>query len=211
MFNLKRSSTKLTCHVKAKGLSSKRTAEPGPTDRQERIPHFNQERIHTAKIGLVGAGGINSEIGQGLARKGYGTIRIWDDDIVSLSNYSRQYFFPRDLYKKKALCLPRNLAKDCVYPTTITGYAMRFEEAVAAGMAMDCDVYVFGVDNNATRAFGCQTLYTQAPVVFLGTGPQANNGYVFIQEQGKTCFICLRPDALTDTTQLICAPSSIDY
>jgi len=210
MLPLKRTSTKWTCQIKSKGIKSKNLLETSATDRQERIPFFDQEKLSKAKIGLVGAGGINSEIGQGLARKGVGALDIFDDDVVTLSNLSRQGFSQRDLYKKKALQLPKNLARECVYPTTITGYALRFEEALDRGVLMDADLYVFGVDNNQARVAGCKAFWQRTPVVFLGTGPEANNGYVFIQEPGGACFACIFPHALESNTRMECAPSSLD-
>lgn len=210
MWTLKPTSSKLTCQVKAKGIKIKDTFDVSATDRQERIPNFSQERLQQAKIGLVGAGGINSEIGRGLARKGVGSIDIFDDDVVTISNYSRQAYYPNDLHKKKALQLPKNLAQECVYPTTITGYTMRFEEAVDSGIPMNADLYIFGVDNNAARVAGCKAFFNKVPVVILGTGPEANNGYVFVQEPGKACFVCMFPHALESTTRLECAPSCID-
>jgi molybdopterin/thiamine biosynthesis adenylyltransferase len=203
-------STELTCEIKANGIKPEDISEGSPTDRQSIIPHFDQEKLRSAKVGLVGAGGINSEIGRGLARKGVGAISIFDNDIVTMSNYSRQAYFPEDLYQKKALCLPKNLSKECVYMTTITGFAIKFEEALAAGIPMDSDVYVFGVDNDSARVSGCRSFLKQTPVVFLGTGPEANNGYVFVQEPGKTCFACMFPYALESNTRLACIPSSID-
>jgi len=200
----------LSCRVKAKGIKTKDPREATATDRQERVPGFDQAKLSQAKVGLIGAGGINSEIGRGLVRKGVGALDIFDDDTVTLSNYSRQAYFPKDLYKKKALRLPRNLARECVYPTIITGYALRFEDALDQGIPMDCDLYVFGVDNNQARVAGCRAFLGKTPVVLLGTGPTANNGYVFVQEPGQACFACLFPQALESATRLECTPSSID-
>lgn len=210
MWTLRNGSSRSFSRVKAKGIQSRDTSGTRPTDRQERIPGFQQDKLRLAKVGLVGAGGINSEVGRALARKGIGALDIIDDDVVTLSNYSRQSFYPKDLYKKKALRLPENLAKECVYPTIITGYPLRFEEALEQNVGMDCDVYVFGVDNDQARVAGCLAFMGKVPIVLLGTGPEANNGYVFVQEPGRACFLCMFPQALERMTRLECAPSSID-
>lgn len=203
--------TRSSFRIKAKGVGKRKDPREGtPTDRQEIIPNFDQQQLSQSKVGLVGAGGINSEIGLGLARKGVGAMDIIDDDVVTLTNLSRQYYYAGDLYKKKALRLPRNLTRECVVPTSITGYGLSFEDALAEGTPMDCDVYVFGVDNNQARLAGSRAFLGRVPVVFLGTGPVANNGYVFVQEPGGPCFACLFPQAMTTGGRTACAPSSID-
>lgn len=210
MWTVKRRSTRSVCRVKAKGVPARDRFCLRATDRQERIPGFHQDKLREAKVGLVGAGGINSEVGRALARKGIGALDIFDDDVVTLSNYSRQAFFPRDLYKKKALRLPHNLALECVYPTVITGHALRFEDALDQGLAMDCDIYVFGVDNDQARVEGSRVFLNKVPILVMGTGPEANNGYVFVQEPGQACFLCMFPQALERKTRQECVPSSID-
>ena len=74
-------------------------------DRQARVPGFSQDRLHAARVVLIGGGGIGGEVGEGLARKGVGTLEILDPDLVQLSNLSRQRFFEEDLYANKAAAL----------------------------------------------------------------------------------------------------------
>ena len=210
MLTLKSSSTKSPFRIRAKGIQAKDLREGTATDRQHLIPGFDQGALSRARIGLVGAGGINSEIGLGLVRKGAGEMVIFDDDIVTMSNFSRQRFFQRDLYRNKAHRLARNLAQECVAPTVITGHSLRFEDALDGGIPMDCDLYVFGVDNNPGRVAGCRALLDKIPVVFLGTGPTANNGYVMVQEPSGPCFACLFPQSLESRGRVACSPSSID-
>jgi adenylyltransferase/sulfurtransferase len=57
------------------------------------LPGFAQGRLSAAKGILVGAGGIGSEIAEGLVRKGIGAVRILDHDDVEVSNLNRQFFF----------------------------------------------------------------------------------------------------------------------
>ena len=197
--------------VKARGVKVDDIREGTPVDRQSIIPGFDQDALHQAWIGLVGGGGINSEIALGLVRKGVGGLVILDDDIVTMSNLSRQRFFQQDLYKPKAHCLARNLARECVAPTTLTGHNLRFEEALLRGIPMNgIDVWIFGVDNNEARAAGCREFIGKTPAIFLGTGPTANNGYVAVQEPEGPCFACIMPQAMSGGRRLACAPSSVD-
>ena len=81
----------------AKGVTTSVEGEDRVTDRQERIPGFLQARLCGSKILLIGAGGLGGEIGEGVVRKGIGTLVILDPDVVEVSNLNRQRFFKEDL------------------------------------------------------------------------------------------------------------------
>ena len=150
---------------------------------------------------LVGAGGLGSEIGEGLVRKGVGTLKILDDDVVELSNLNRQRFYQRDLFKPKARRLARNLAAEGVMGTHLHGYALSLQDAVVQGVDLTADVVIVGVDNNPTRTFSARHFRTLGtPVIFTAVSRTANNGYIFVQEPDGPCFGCLFPDALNDET-----------
>src|SRR5690349_17496888 len=72
------------------------------THRQELISGFNQAKLTSATATLIGAGGIGSEVGEGLCRKGIGHLRIFDHDVVEHTNLNRQHFFKADLGRNKA-------------------------------------------------------------------------------------------------------------
>lgn len=77
--------------------------EENPTDRQERISWWSQEKLKNAKVMVVGAGAIGNETLKNLALLGIGYIFIVDFDTISTSNLSRTVLFrKRDVGKKKA-------------------------------------------------------------------------------------------------------------
>lgn len=55
-----------------------------------------QEKLKSAKVLVVGAGGLGCPVLQYLASSGVGTIGVMDADIVSLSNLQRQVLFTTD-------------------------------------------------------------------------------------------------------------------
>ncbi|HEX4134608.1 MAG TPA: ThiF family adenylyltransferase [Bryobacteraceae bacterium] len=171
----------------------------GAEDRQRKIPGFDQEKFSRSHVLCIGAGGIISQIAPTLCRKGLGKITLLDDDVVEASNLNRQRFYPKDIGRYKALALAENLQAECIAATEIRGFASRFQEAVAGGIDLSCDVAVCGVDNNPARV--AASSYFRAlgvPVVFSAVSADADHGYVFIQEEKGPCIGCLFPDMAND-------------
>jgi molybdopterin-synthase adenylyltransferase len=182
-------------------------------DRFQRIPGANPQALTKAQISLIGAGGLNGEVGHGLVRKSVGRLTVCDHDRVEVSNLARQQFYFEDVGQRKALALARNLAQQATGRSLIEGYAYSFQAALAAGVPMAGDLAVVGVDNNATRLAAAQYYLTQGtPVIFLAVDVQAARGYVFVQtsQPGDPCFQCLYPDAAQDRRIYGCAGSSIE-
>ena len=89
--------------------------------RQQMLPEIGeagQQRLRTARVLVVGAGGLGSTLLPLLAGAGVGYLRIWDDDAVELHNLHRQTLFTTaDVGQPKALCAARALNernRDCV-------------------------------------------------------------------------------------------------
>jgi molybdopterin/thiamine biosynthesis adenylyltransferase len=166
------------------------------TERQERVPGFNQLVLNELRVVLIGAGGLGGEIAQGLVRKGVGFLRIFDGDTVELSNLSRQFFYEEDLYRNKAVCLAKNLVKEGIRKTEIVAHPFMFQKAAEKKIDTSCDIAICAPDNDKTRVFTAEYFHDEVPVIFTGLDRNANTGYVFIQEMGKACFGCALPHAV---------------
>jgi len=66
-------------------------------------------RIANVRVGIAGAGGLGSNLAMMLVRTGFTNIRIADFDIVDISNLNRQFYFSKDIGKKKVDCIKENL------------------------------------------------------------------------------------------------------
>ncbi|QHI36424.1 Molybdopterin-synthase adenylyltransferase [Kordia antarctica] len=89
--------------MKKFNIKSSVNIEENPTDRQERISWWSQEKLKKAKVMVVGAGAIGNETLKNLALLGIGNIFIVDFDIISTSNLSRTVLFRKDdVGRKKA-------------------------------------------------------------------------------------------------------------
>jgi molybdopterin/thiamine biosynthesis adenylyltransferase len=171
------------------------------TARHQNVPGFIQQALSSAKVILIGAGGIGGEIGEALVRKGAGTLVLLDDDIVEPTNLNRQHFYACDLYKNKAFRLAKNLSWEGFCKTTIQAYDLLLEEAIAKGIALAGSVAIVAVDNNPARIAAARHFQSLSmPVIFTAVDEAASHGYVFVQEPGKACFVCMFPNSFDDKT-----------
>jgi molybdopterin-synthase adenylyltransferase len=185
--------------IKAPGINKTDEMEDDVTARHTGVRGYSQEKMEQAEVLCIGAGGLGGGVGNGLARKGVGTLKIIDGDIVELTNLNRQEFHEDDLFKNKAIQLSKNLMKPAVRPTTFIAYPFMFEEVLERNLDMTCNVVYCGVDNNKARIAATQfCLERKIPLVMSGVSLDADHGYVFVQEPGKACFACFLPSALED-------------
>jgi molybdopterin/thiamine biosynthesis adenylyltransferase len=195
-----------------RSIQLKGTRVPGAEDRQKKIFGFDQELFSNASVLCIGAGGLISHIAPALCRKGIGKVTILDDDFVEPSNLNRQRFYPKDLYRNKAIALSENLQPECIWETDIAGHAVSLEEAIDHAIGLDCEIVVCGVDNDVARVLASRHFRSKKiPVVFTGVSADADNGYVFVQEPEGPCFVCLYPDS-AGTVKLPCpgTPAILD-
>lgn len=171
----------------------------GASDRQSKIPGFDQQTYSSSSVLCIGAGGIISQIAPTLVRKGIGRITLLDHDIVEASNLNRQRFYINDIGNNKAVALARNLVPECIIETEIEGVPMRLEEAIASDTDLSCVVAICGVDNNPARVAASRYFREKStPVIFTAVSADADHGYVFVQNTGGPCIGCMFPDMVND-------------
>lgn len=83
--------------------------------RQTMLPEIGeagQQRLASARVLVVGAGGLGSTLLPLLAGAGVGFIRLYDGDVVELHNLHRQTLFGMaDIGEAKVICAQRALAQ----------------------------------------------------------------------------------------------------
>ncbi len=110
-----------------------------------------QRKLLTARVLILGAGGLGSPAALYLAAAGVGTIGVVDSDRVELSNLQRQVLHATDDIGRpkaeSAVSRLRALNPDCRYEP----YFMRLTSDNIAGIIGDYDLVIDGSDNFPTR------------------------------------------------------------
>ncbi|MBF88814.1 MAG: molybdenum cofactor biosynthesis protein MoeB [Candidatus Marinimicrobia bacterium] len=161
------------------------------------LPEFGiegQKKLKTAKVLVVGVGGLGSPVLLYLAAAGVGRIGLVDFDIVDESNLQRQILFGVDVLgkpktksaEKKLLQLNPNLKLD-VYETRLTA-----EKAL--NILEHYDIIIDGTDNFQTRYLvndACVIL--GKPNVYGSIFRFEGQASVFNYKDGP-CYRCLYPE-----------------
>ncbi|MEK7704866.1 MAG: molybdopterin-synthase adenylyltransferase MoeB [Myxococcota bacterium] len=164
-----------------------------------------QRRLRSAKVLIVGAGGLGSPAALYLAAAGVGQLGLIDDDQVALSNLQRQVLYDETQIgapKVEAACARLSaLNRDIV----VLGHHVRFDESCAAALIASYDVVLDGSDNLPTRILlndVCARL--GKPWVYGAVLGMEGQLSVFDATRGP-CYLCLYPDAAADAAVPSCA------
>jgi adenylyltransferase/sulfurtransferase len=110
-----------------------------------------QKKLKTARVLLIGTGGLGSPTSMYLAAAGVGTLGIVDYDTVDFTNLQRQIIHgTKDVGRSKLDSAAETLA-DLNPHITIHRYHVPFTSANAMEIAADYDIIVDGTDNFPTR------------------------------------------------------------
>jgi molybdopterin-synthase adenylyltransferase len=156
-----------------------------------------QVKLRAARIAVIGAGGIGCPALQYLAAAGVGTLRIIDDDRVSLSNLQRQILFgTADVGRPKVEVAAEAIARldpDVVVETVAT----RLLPDNVAALIGTVDLVLDGSDNFATRlAVSDHCTGARIPLVSAALGQfQGQLGTFRGWEADKPCYRCFVGDA----------------
>ena len=127
-----------------------------------------QAKLQSARVLVIGAGGLGSPALMYLAAAGIGTLGVVDDDAVSLSNLQRQIIHATpDVGRPKV-----DSAADKILAlnphVTLRTHATRLDAANAMTLIGGYDVVLDGSDNFATRYLVSDACYLAGKVLIAG-------------------------------------------
>jgi len=154
-----------------------------------------QQRLKSARVLIVGAGGLGSPAAMYLAAAGVGTLGIVDCDRVELSNLHRQLLFATaDVGRPKTDAACERLAH--LNPEiALEAHALELRTANAREVLENYDVILDGTDRLATRY-----LVNDACVILakplVSAAIHRFEGQVMTYVPGRSaCYRCLYPEA----------------
>ena len=157
-----------------------------------------QAKLAEATVGIVGAGGLGGPAALLLAAAGVGTLRIWDDDVVELSNLQRQIQFAEaDVGVRKAQSLAARV-RALDNGLRVEAHDARLGADAAEALA-GCNVVLDCTDGFTSR-FHINTASRSLSVPLVSgaaAGWSAQVG-VFNAGHDAPCYRCFVPDAPPD-------------
>ena len=157
-----------------------------------------QAKLAEATVGVVGAGGLGGPAALLLAAAGVGTLRIWDDDVVELSNLQRQIQFGEaDVGARKAEALAARVgALDA--GVRVEANCARLSAGAAEALA-GCDLVLDCTDSFASRFhINAASRKLGIPLVSGAAAGWSAQVGVFNADPDAPCYRCFVPDAPPD-------------
>jgi adenylyltransferase/sulfurtransferase len=167
-----------------------------------------QNRLLSARVLVVGAGGLGAPVVQYLAAAGVGTLVLVDDDVVERSNLHRQVIHgDADVGRAKVDSAAEFVAQ--LNPdVTVETHDQQLTTALAADIVPGCDAVVDGTD-----AFDAHYLCNDA--CSIASVPLSNGAISRFEGQVTTvtgdgpCYRCLFPSAPPAGTVPDCATAGV--
>jgi adenylyltransferase/sulfurtransferase len=151
------------------------------------------QRLQSAKIAVVGTGGVGSAAAYFLASLGLGQLTLIDQDIVEETNLHRLLGFDQgDLHRPKAEVLSRKI--DLSHPWTRTEAIVETLRIENCNELLDGgNLIVDGTDNPRTR-YVLNKFSVENNTPYLFTSAIANQGHLSLfNPPGTLCFECFMP------------------
>jgi adenylyltransferase/sulfurtransferase len=181
--------------------------------RQIMLPDFDvvgQERLLSASVLLIGAGGLGSPIALYLAAAGIGSLTIVDDDGVDSSNLQRQIAHGEaDLGINKAASAAAAIR--ALNPAThVTAIDHRLAEPELSQQIVKADLVLDATDNAESR-YGLNAACWQAGKPLVSGAAIRWEGQVSVfdpRQPSSPCYRCLYPELGGDAA-LNCAENGV--
>ncbi|WP_159023389.1 HesA/MoeB/ThiF family protein [Formosa sp. L2A11] len=158
-----------------------------------------QNKLKSAKVLVVGAGGLGCPILQYLTAAGVGTIGIIDHDSVDQTNLQRQILYGyNDIGKFKVSCAISKLEQLNKF-VKFKSYIDRLSKSNAIKLFKQYDIVVDGTDNFNTRyLINDAAVLSERPVVFGSIFKFEGQVTVYNYKNGPT-YRCLFPKPAPDS------------
>jgi adenylyltransferase/sulfurtransferase len=170
----------------------------------EEIGYQGQLKMRSAKVCVVGVGGLGNPITTRLVAMGVGKLRIIDRDVIELSNLHRQTMFDEsDVGQIKVEVAAKKLKK--LNPDVeIEALAISINDYTALDAIEGCDVVIDALDSvNARYALNNACVQKNIPFVTGAAVGVSGQAFTILPHQ-SACYSCMFP-ALDEDSMPTCS------
>jgi molybdopterin/thiamine biosynthesis adenylyltransferase len=169
-----------------------------------------QKRLGTAKVLVVGAGGLGSPALQYLAAAGVGTVGIIDDDVVEVTNLQRQVIHTDDRIGIPKVFSAEMAMKAQNPAVEVRPYNRRLEPGIAETLFADYDLILDGTDNFETRYLVNRAAFAAGkPLIAAALSQWEGQISVYAPRDGTPCYQCIFPEAPAPGLAPSCAEAGV--
>ena len=170
----------------------------------EEIGYEGQLKLKSAKVCVVGIGGLGNPISTRLVAMGIGKIRIVDRDVIELSNLHRQTMFDEsDIGQVKVEAAAKKLKK--INPDVeIEALPVSVNDYTALDIVENCDVVIDALDSVNAR-YSINRACVKKNIPFVTGAAVGVSGQAFtILPKETACYHCVFP-ALDEDSMPTCS------
>jgi molybdopterin/thiamine biosynthesis adenylyltransferase len=168
-----------------------------------------QKALKSARVLVIGAGGLGSPALLYLAAAGVGTLGVMDDDVVDASNLQRQI-----IHKDQGVGMPKvQSALEAVKAlnpyVTVRPYQRRFS-AETASVLQDYDLVLDGSDNFDTRYLvNAEAARAGKPLISAAITQWEGQISLYDPARGTPCYACVFPERPAPGMVPTCAEAGV--
>lgn len=151
---------------------------------------WNQERIESARVLVVGAGALGNEILKNLALLGFRHIVVVDLDLIEPSNLSRGVLFRPSAVGRAKADVAAEAVRDLYPDVRIRGIRANVVQRIGLGFFDWATVILGGLDNREARLFLNRSAWKMGKP-WIDGAIEGLNGVVRVFEAGQpACYEC---------------------
>ena len=169
-----------------------------------------QQRLKSARVLCIGAGGLGSPSALYLAAAGIGTLGLVDADRVELSNLQRQLLHGTSDIGRPKVESARDRLREVNPHIQVQLHEERFTSANAEELVTAYDLVIDGSDNFPTRYLSSDVcVLAQKPNIYGSVFRFDGQTTVFAPHLGGPCYRCLFPQPPPPGTVPSCAEAGV--
>lgn len=169
-----------------------------------------QKKLKSARVLVIGAGGLGAPALQYLAAVGVGTIGVIDHDVVDSSNLQRQVIHTDErIGMPKVFSAQQAIAAQNPF-ISVAPYHRRLDAQIASDLISDYDLVLDGTDDPDTRYLVNETCVAlNKPLVSGAISQWEGQLSLFDPANGTPCYQCVFPEKAAAGLAPTCAEAGV--